>query len=462
MKRTAGNWLVAICLAGSGAGTALRAPAADSGAPGTGGASAAALPAPRSTPPAARSAQAAAPAKLRLEDLEQMALEHNPTLGQATAQVQAARGRTHQAGLYPNPVVGYTGDEISGGPVIRGGEHGFFAEQEIVTAGKLRLNRAIGAQEEQRAAAGAEEQKGRVLNTVRSLYYQALGAEQMVELRGKLTENAREAVQVSRQLANVGQADKPDLLEAEVEAQRAELALLAAQNDRERIWRELSSAVGMPALRPAPLAGSLDDVVPPLEFDPTLENLLAGSPEVKLTQAEVARAEQTLRRAQVEKFPNIIFRGGVRYNRELLEQAARPVGVEGFAEVGVRLPLFDRNQGNAEAARASLESAKLEVERVRLALRARLAAAFRVYLDSRNMVERYRSEILPRAQQAYQLYLRSYQQMAAAYPQVLIAQRNVAEAEVEYVRAQEMLWRSVAEIRGQLLGKDMGSIASGE
>ena len=60
------------------------------------------------------------------------------------------------------------------------------------------------------------------------------------------------------------------------------------------------------------------------------------------------------------------------------------------------------------------------------------------------------------------LYLKSYQEIAAAYPQVLIAQRNLAEAEGEYVRAQEMLWRAVAEIRGQLLGEGVGGMASGE
>ena len=57
---------------------------------------------------------------LRLEDLEKTALQNNPTLKQAEARVRAARGKMKQAGLYPNPIVGYEGDEISAGPVIRG------------------------------------------------------------------------------------------------------------------------------------------------------------------------------------------------------------------------------------------------------------------------------------------------------------------------------------------------------
>ncbi len=50
---------------------------------------------------------------LRLEDLERMALENNPTIAQAEAAVRAAEGRRVQAGLYPNPILGYLGEELS-------------------------------------------------------------------------------------------------------------------------------------------------------------------------------------------------------------------------------------------------------------------------------------------------------------------------------------------------------------
>lgn len=50
----------------------------------------------------------------QLEDLERMATAHNPTLIQAQRAVEAARGRQWQSGLYPNPTVGYEGEEIRG------------------------------------------------------------------------------------------------------------------------------------------------------------------------------------------------------------------------------------------------------------------------------------------------------------------------------------------------------------
>src|SRR5262249_19004884 len=91
---------------------------------------------------------AAAADQVSLQDLERMALERNPTIGQARSAVDAAAGRTVQAGLYPNPVVSAVGDEISRGPIIRGGEYGAGVQQRIVTAGKLGLSRKVAAQEQ--------------------------------------------------------------------------------------------------------------------------------------------------------------------------------------------------------------------------------------------------------------------------------------------------------------------------
>src|SRR5581483_3700324 len=56
-----------------------------------------------------------------LEQLQQLAIDHNPTLKQAQVEIRAAEGRKRQAGLYPNPTVGYQGEQISGGSQ-RGGE----------------------------------------------------------------------------------------------------------------------------------------------------------------------------------------------------------------------------------------------------------------------------------------------------------------------------------------------------
>jgi len=388
--------------------------------------------------------------RLRLEDLENMALESNPTLAQAASAVRAAEGKKVQAGLYPNPIIGATGDENTPGPVIRGGEFGFFVEQRFVTAGKLAKNRSIAEQERLQAETTATAQKQRVLNSVRSFYYEALGAERRVQVQTRLATLSREAVKISNELSNVGATDQPDLLESEIEAERAEVNLIMAKNAQAKVWRELAAVVGKPTLQPRSLEGNLEEV-PRLELESAISKLFNESPEVRTSEVAFAREEAALRRAKVEKVPDIIARGGLRNNRELLELGGRPVGLEGFFDVGVEIPFFNRNQGNVAAARANVERAHRELERVKLSLRMRMAGTYKEYQDSLATAERYRTQMIPRAQKAYDLYLNNFRQMAAAYPQVLIAQRNLFQLQGDYITALVNMWRSAVEIEGLLL-----------
>ena len=166
---------------------------------------------------------------LRLDDLEQMALKRNPSIAQGNLAIRTAEALRRQAGLYPNPVIGYTGDEVNPGPVFNYGEHGFFAEQRIVTGGKLGIQRRLAEQDITLAKAEAEAERYRVLNTLRSLFYQALGEQRLLNVRTQLTALARGAVQTTRELRNVGQADQPDYFAVEIEAQRLELGQILVE-----------------------------------------------------------------------------------------------------------------------------------------------------------------------------------------------------------------------------------------
>ncbi|HEY9250682.1 MAG TPA: TolC family protein [Rariglobus sp.] len=395
----------------------------------------------------------AAAQTITLAELERRALERNPAIGQAKAAVRAAAGRAKQAGLYPNPVLFAVGEEIAGGPIIRGGEIGGGFEQRVVTAGKLGLDRKTAQQEERVFEAAAAGEKLRLLTTVRSLYYQALGEQRLIEVRTELAALARRAVETSRELANVGQADRPDVLAMEIEAERIELDLVMARHARERTWRQLAAAVNDSGLQPAPLAGELEKP-PQIEMTKALEAIFEGSPELHAASANVSRAEFAEKRARVEKIPDVVFAGGVRNNRELLNPGESPVGTEGFFTIGASIPIFNRNQGGVAAARAELERARLGENRARLSLRNRLAAVYKEYQDAMAAAVRYKSSMIPKASEAYQLYSNNVRQMAAAYPQALITQRNLFQLQDDYIKVLVVAWQRAVEIQG-LLTEDM-------
>src|ERR1700737_349122 len=272
---------------------------------------------------------------ITLDELQQMAMQNNPTFAQSAANIQAAEGRKKQSGLYPNPIVGYQGEQIRGGS-FHGGEQGFFIQQDIVLGGKLGLNRKIFDQELKQAETEGEEQKLRVVTNVRMSYIQALAAQQTLELRQNLSKLANDAVETSHQLANVGQADAPDVLESEVEAQQAQLAVAMAEQNQQRIWKALSAVVGNPKLPLMRLEGKLEDTLP-VNADELVERIVNESPAVRIAELGVKRAEAAWARAKRGPIPDLQLRAGMQQYGELLaEPRGRPVGLQGFADVEVR------------------------------------------------------------------------------------------------------------------------------
>ena len=393
---------------------------------------------------------------LKLEDLEAMALQRNPTLAQAEAAVRAAAGRQRQAGLFPNPVAGYFVDEFAFRSPGETAEHGAFIEQTIPLGGKLSKARNVFARERDQAVINAEAQRLRIANSIRVLYYETLGAQRLVQLRADLSQLARETVATTKELYNVGQADRSDQLQSEIEAERAEIDFLNAQNDWLGAWQTLAATVGNPSLAPATLAGSADDDLTPLNEAQLLDTLLQQSPDVRVARATVERARAVLARARAQRVPDLFVRGGLGYSYDRFEAPSFSLvgqrkGLEGQLQVGVNVPLFNRNQGGIAAADAEVAIAERDVERVQLLLRTRFAAGFREYRNAQQVVERYRTQIIPRAREAYELQLQNFRGMATAYPQVLAAQRTLFQVQVEYARALVQLREQAVRLRGFLL-----------
>jgi len=157
-----------------------------------------------------------------------------------------------------------------------------------------------------------------------------------------------------------------------------------------------------------------------------------------------------LARAKREPIPDLQLRAGIQENGELLSDG-RSVGLQGFADVGVRIPIFNRNQGNIATAKADVERARREIERVKLVLRERSASVVQNYTFSQAAVVRYKNQMIPRAQKAYEMYTKKYREMAAAYPQVLIAQRTLMQLEVSYTTALESFATSSLSLQSYLL-----------
>jgi cobalt-zinc-cadmium efflux system outer membrane protein len=381
---------------------------------------------------------------LSLGDLEQKALQGNPTLAQAAAAVDASRGKALQAGLYPNPTIGYVGEQI--GIAGTAGElQGAFVQQTIITAGKLRLSRAKYNQEAYEAEIQALGQQYRVLNGVRMHFYELLALRRMIDLSRSLLDNAEESLRTYKEMFNTGQANRADVLLAEIAVNDAKIALRTLENRYPALWQHMTALLGTPELPPAPLQGQLEPLGPALDWDSSLKRLLQESPELQAAEAHVVHDQITLRREKVEPIPNIQLQGAAGYNFETRNAVASGI------QVGIKLPLWNRNQGTIQQVEADLERSHAEVARVELSLRQRLADAFNRYQTGRETSQIYRDSIIPQATEAYEVQRDMYKKRRTAWPQVVVLQHKLLEVKEKYIQSLLELREAEVAIAGLLL-----------
>jgi len=405
-----------------------------------------------------RAQEQAAGKLFTLDEAQHLATESNPTLRQAEAEIRASRARRQQAGLYPNPTVGYTGDEIRGGS-INGGKQGFFVQQTIVTGGKLCKSRTVFENDARLAELEAEEQKLRVQNAVKTAYYRVLAAQELLDTRRGLAQIEEDYAEVQRQLFNSGQADESEVLEAEVDAQRRRLSVRMQENTLREEWKSLAAVIGRPELPQTTVSGDLEHAWPEINEEQAMETIATQGPASRIADAAASRAAAEITRAKSQAIPDLQLRGGLEYNNESLGTAPQAVGWEGIAEVAVQLPIFNRNQGNVTAATADLERAQLEKQRVALTLRERAATILDEHANAKLMALEYRDEMLPRAKKAYTLMSQKYGQMLASYPRVLQSQHKLYALHAEYIMALETTWTTGIALQGFLLTDGLESPA---
>jgi len=373
---------------------------------------------------------------LTLDTLEALARENNPTFVQAKAQIEGELAKALQAGLYPNPRIGYIGEQI-GVEGTAGEFQGGFVQQEIVTAGKLRLSREKYSARASAAEFQALAQEYRVINEVRIRYYRTLGAQKRLDIQRELLKSAKDARLTVQEMVNVGQANQADLHQAKVLLEDQQLKVKMAENDLELEWEWLMAVVGVPRPRET-LEGKLEGQPTEIQWKSTLQRLLAESPELGLVRAILKADEITVKREKVEPIPNLLLQGSAGNSFET-HDAVFGVGAS------IELPIFDWNQGTIRQAQADVRRQQAEVRITEL------RDQFQGYRTARQHVKNYKEAILPEARERYATRLKSYGKNRATWPAVLEAQQDFFRRRLAYID-RLVAWQSTrVVIDGMLL-----------
>jgi outer membrane protein, heavy metal efflux system len=380
--------------------------------------------------------------RMTLADIEGMALANNPTLARASARIQAAQGQWTQVGLPPNPTAGYLATEI--GNEGRAGQQGGFVSQEFVTGGKLRLSREVATHEIRQAEQQFAAQRYRVLNDARINFYDVLIAQRKIEIAQELAAVSERGLKAAEDFLKAKEGSRVDLLQANIETNSARIVFESARNDYVAAWRRLTAVIGLPEIQPTPLNGDFREAIPEILFDDAMHRLLASSPELAAVQTSVDRAQAAVSRAHAEAIPNIEAQVSVQHDN------ATGYNITGV-QVGVPIPLFNRNQGGERRADAELAAAQNDLRRAQLDLHHRLATVYQQYVNSRHQVDVYSKSILPDAEASLNLVGNGYRQGEFNYLILLTAQRTYFQTQMAYLESLKQLRSSAVQIDGLLL-----------
>lgn len=379
---------------------------------------------------------------MTLAKLEELALQNNPTLRQAGFAVQQSEGNWVQVGLYPNPVVGYQGEEINDDGTA--GKQGIFATQTIVTADKLEWNRAAASWDVEQTRWQADAQRWAIVNSVRVQFYAVLAAQRTITVAEDLLEIVQQGLTAAQELQKAGQVPETDVLQARLELNAVQIILRTARKQEAGARRELAALLGIPELPPGPLGGELDKAMPEVEYEQEWHRIASQSPALQFVKAQVQQAKTQLQREFVQPIPDIQLQGNA------LNDYSQNRPVYGL-QVGLMLPIFNRNQGNISAAQAALHQAVENVQRLELTLRQQLAQAVQRYEVAQTQVQLFRDEILPTAQEALQLTTQGYRAGEVSFLRVLTVRRTYVENQISYINALQELQSAYVDIEGLLI-----------
>jgi cobalt-zinc-cadmium efflux system outer membrane protein len=391
-----------------------------------------------------------------LSDLHRIAIEHSPTIREAVADVETARGNMLQAGMYPNPNFGMEYDPSNNGSTAA--VYGVYFEQLIKTGGKLKLAVAAAMKSLENSELALKRARSDLATAVRNAYFNHLVARETVEVSYALAKFTDEIYRLQSNVRRIGFAAPYEPAVLRASANQARLAYRQAIESYVYTWKQLAAAVGIRDLPLSQVAGQIDQLIPRYDFNAALAHVLKNHTDLLTALNSIEMQKYNLKAAQVVPIPDIDARFTVQK-----ELALAPFNWIHSLQFGIQLPIWDQNKGAILAAEGTLAHALQEPKRVELTLTTGLASAFTAYRNNLEAVQTYRTEVLPDLVVFYRgVYERRNIDINAQFGDLVAAQSQLVTAVTTYLTALGSMWSSVITLADFLQVDDLFQLGTPE
>jgi len=379
--------------------------------------------------------QASSPQTIRLSLNEALAvfLQQNLDVLIAKYGIEHSKGQEITAKLFPNPVmsIGTLSSFTQGLTPSSSGQLFIQAQQLFELAGKrgYRIESAgFGIQSTEASFEDAIRQLG---FTVKDSYYRV----QLAQRRSVLAEENRD--RFSRILdINTIRFKKGYI--AEVDLIRIRLQMVDFQSQVIQALQEAESARGdlRQLLRLSPKMTL--ELTTDLEFrriDPEIGKLRIAAidirPDVRSKRFSYSQREADLRLAKAYRVPDITLGTGY-----AIQGAQGPDNPQQWAlNLGLPLPLFNRNQGGIRQAEVAVQTAEADLNKALNVVENEVEVAYRNLMQSRRLVEAYVGGVLDDARATFTIVERAYERGGATILDLLDAARTSRTIQQNYIEA---------------------------
>lgn len=391
----------------------------------------------------------AAPADLSgsftLLQLLEEARARNPDLAEARSRAEAAQGRAHAAGRYPDLEVK---GELWGVPLRRPYAVGdadtimIGLRQSIPPLGTVELRARAGDEEAEVSALALGVRGLEIEVQVRRAFVDLWRAERALELRLEHAELAERTLELGRVGYQTGHATQRDVLRLSVELSRVHVAHEASTQQRDSARALLNALLGRHP--DAPLG---TPVLPP---PPSLEIREGIGPRSSAVRPELAAAGHVIRQAEARleearraaRWPS--FMVGLDYWYMPTREMHHAYG----AMVAMSLPWLNlRHRDEEREAEATLAAQHQALASATFALEYQARDALLRRAAAAAALSRIVKELVPLAGESYEAALASFTTGQGDALGVLDALRTLIDVRSEQIEAQSRLFLSDADLR---------------
>lgn len=387
----------------------------------------------------AEAAQNAESPRLSLHQSLQLALQNNPRITAARQRVAAAQGRLSSARSHPNPEL-----QLIPAGKIDDAQLTLFQATEFLSGKRTFRSRAASAE----AAAAEADLRAEMLALTFDVTTAYVEWQEAVKVQ-QLTE---ESVLLARRLHETAQKqfDAGDVPRAHVVRTRIELAHIEQELTTARMTTDVRRAALNTLLARAPDTSILpaDDLTyTPREVDASqLQHVaLSQRPELHAAQFSVQSSEFTVKFAQAQRCPDLIFE---LRSVSLKRNEGRPIGA------GLSFPLFDfgRIRGEVRAAKAEVAERHALLTQAQQTVALEVETALRRLWASQEQVEAYAKRIVPDAEELMKMIQAGYPE-GVTILEVIDAQRTLTTMRIGYAQAVADYHLALAELERAIGGK---------